>query len=108
MQYDYDDNGVRAEVLSQVRRVVVKVGTRLLMDVKGEGASERIRQLVGVVAQLRQSGLDIVVVTSGAIGAGMEQVCALVSAAQRGWVSDFGDPNARRGKTRQSGIDTTK
>jgi hypothetical protein len=43
-----------------------------------------------------------------AVGAGMEQVCALVSAAQRGWVADFGDPNTRRGTTRKSGIDTTK
>lgn len=72
MQYDYEDNGTRVEVLAQVRRVVVKVGTRLLMDVKGQGPAERIRQLVEVVGELRQRGLEVVVVTSGAIGAGME------------------------------------
>ena len=72
MQYDYADNGTRGEVLTQVRRVVVKIGTRLLMDVKGQGPAERIRQLMKVVGELRQSGLEVVVVTSGAIGAGME------------------------------------
>jgi len=72
MQYDYADNGTRGEVLAQVRRVVVKIGTRLLMDVKGQGPAERIRQLMKVVGELRQSGLEVVVVTSGAIGAGME------------------------------------
>jgi len=72
MQYDYADNGTRGEVLAQVRRVVVKIGTRLLMDVKGQGPAERIQQLMKVVGKLRQSGLEVVVVTSGAIGAGME------------------------------------
>lgn len=39
---------------------------------------------------------------------GMEQVCALASAAQRTWVAELGDPAANRRQPRHAGIDTTK
>ena len=71
MQYDLQDNGVRRRVLGGVKRVVIKIGTRLLMDIRGEEPSRRIQQLIDQVASLRSTGIDVVLVTSGAIGAGM-------------------------------------
>jgi glutamate 5-kinase len=65
------DGGVRAVALKGVRRVVVKVGTRLLTDVDGVPASERIDLLVGAIAGLRERGWEVLLVSSGAIGAGM-------------------------------------
>lgn len=61
----------RREVVDGVRRVVVKVGTRLLTDMAAVPKGQRIRELVAEVAALRDRGLDVIVVSSGAIGAGM-------------------------------------
>lgn len=72
MQYDYEDKGARLGVVSGVKRIVIKVGTRLLMDVEGVSPQERIRQLVHEIHGLRERGIEVVVVTSGAVGAGME------------------------------------
>ena len=71
MAFSASDDGVRATALKGVRRVVVKVGTRLLTDVDGVSAAERIDLLVGAIAELRQRGWEVLLVTSGAIGAGM-------------------------------------
>ncbi|MBR0458994.1 MAG: glutamate 5-kinase [Victivallales bacterium] len=68
MNYDFEDKGARAGQLKQIRRVVVKLGTRLLLDVEGSTMEERIALLVGEIARLRESGLEVIVVTSGAIG----------------------------------------
>ncbi|NLE53653.1 MAG: glutamate 5-kinase [Lentisphaerae bacterium] len=72
MHYQFEDNGTRANLLPGIHRVVVKVGTRLLMDVDGQSAAERVNQLVAAIAGLRDKGLEVVLVSSGAIGAGME------------------------------------
>ncbi len=61
----------RHDVLKKVRKVVVKVGTRLLTSIDGSSKAERIAQLVAEVHKLRQQGLEVIVVSSGAIGAGM-------------------------------------
>ena len=72
MKYDFKDNGIRAKVIGGIRRVVIKIGTRLLMDVKGEEPARRISALIDQVARLRATGIEVVLVTSGAIGAGMQ------------------------------------
>ena len=71
MQYDMNDSGTRRRLLGSIRRVVVKIGTRLLMDMQGQEPSQRIGQLIDQVARLRARGIEVVIVTSGAIGAGM-------------------------------------
>lgn len=71
MSFHYQDQQQRASVLRTVKRVVLKVGTRLLTDVDGASKKARIEQLVAQIARLRQRGLDVILVTSGAIGAGM-------------------------------------
>lgn len=60
------------ECLPDARRVVVKVGTRVLVQKTGRPEHRRIRQLVKDLARLRHEGIDVVLITSGAIGAGME------------------------------------
>ena len=71
MQYDHEARGPRAEILSGVRRVVVKIGSRLLMDMPGATAAERIAQVVGEADRLRRRGLEVILVSSGAVAAGM-------------------------------------
>ncbi len=58
--------------IPDARRVVVKIGSRVLVQKTGRPEHRRIRGLVGELARIRQSGVELVVITSGAIGAGME------------------------------------
>ena len=71
MHYDYTDDGSRKKILDHAKRIVVKVGSRLLMDVDGVSPKERIAELVGVIHQLRNRGMEVIVVSSGAVAAGM-------------------------------------
>ncbi len=59
-------------VIGDARRIVVKVGTRVLVQKTGRPEMRRIRALVHDLAEIRRSGREIALVTSGAIGAGME------------------------------------
>ncbi len=56
--------------MSQARRVVVKVGTRLLCGARGQFNLGRMDSLVSDLAWLRQER-QLVLVSSGAIGAGV-------------------------------------
>ena len=58
--------------LVEARRIVVKIGTRVLVRKTGQPDMGRIRALVKGLACLNHSGYEVAVVTSGAIGAGME------------------------------------
>lgn len=58
--------------LRDARRIVVKVGTRVLVDVSGRPDPRRMKRLVREIAALREDGREVVLVTSGAIGAGMQ------------------------------------
>ena len=49
---------------------MVKLGTAVLTGDDGELAEERCRDLLAALAQLRQSGRDVVLVTSGAVRLG--------------------------------------
>jgi glutamate 5-kinase len=59
------------ESIREARRVVVKVGTRVLVRKNGRPDPRRFRSLVRDVADLRQRGIEVVIVTSGAVGTGM-------------------------------------
>ena len=60
------------EFLPESRRVVIKIGTRVIAQPSGRPAMPQLRGLVRQVAVLRRAGYEILVVTSGAVGAGME------------------------------------
>ena len=57
--------------LKSASRLVVKLGTGVLTDSRKLIDPAQLEQLVAQVASLRKSGKEIVVVTSGAVGAGM-------------------------------------
>jgi glutamate 5-kinase len=61
---------VRGEI-AEARRVVVKVGSSSLTTAEGGIDPERIQQLVDTLATVRISGREIVLVSSGAIAAGL-------------------------------------
>ncbi len=60
------------EAIRDARRIVDKVGTRVLVQKTGRPETRRIKALVNNLASLHNKGCEIVLITSGAIGAGME------------------------------------
>ena len=60
--------------LVNTKRWVIKIGSALLTRV-GEGLDyDRIRWLSGEIAALRAQGKEVVLVTSGSVSAGMQQL----------------------------------
>ncbi len=59
------------EGLKHARRVVVKVGTSTLADSSGQPNTPQIEGLVRQLVECASEGREVVLVTSGAIGAGM-------------------------------------
>jgi glutamate 5-kinase len=62
---------MRRELLKNVRRIVVKLGTGVLTDAKKRPDLAQMEQLVEQVARQRAAGREVVLVSSGAVGAGM-------------------------------------
>ncbi len=59
-----------ASAVSTARRVVLKVGSSLLIGGDGEAARDWLAQLAGDVAAYRAGGREVVIVTSGAVALG--------------------------------------
>lgn len=59
------------DLLKSVSRVVVKLGTGVLTDSRKQPDPRQLEQLVAQIAALRKAGKEVVLVTSGAVGAGM-------------------------------------
>ncbi|MFH0953617.1 MAG: glutamate 5-kinase [Verrucomicrobiota bacterium] len=64
--------GQYRKALGQARRIVVKIGSRVLVQGSGRPDLRRMSQLVKDLAKLRREGREVVVVSSGAIGTGMQ------------------------------------
>jgi glutamate 5-kinase len=62
---------VRSEFLKDLSRIVVKLGTGVLTDDRKQIDPAQLEQIVAQVAALRRAGKEVVLVTSGAVGAGM-------------------------------------
>lgn len=60
------------ENLDQAKRIVVKVGTSTLTHSTGKLNLWRIEKLVREIADLANQGKEMILVTSGAVGAGMD------------------------------------
>lgn len=65
-----DGSELRA-ALRNCRRLVVKIGSRVLIQATGRPDLPRLRALVKDIAAAKKAGRDVVLVTSGAIGTGM-------------------------------------
>ena len=63
----------RPEVI-EAKRVVVKIGTRALLNEGGALAHSRLVQVVSTLAGLRQGGREVVIVSSGAVGLGRAEL----------------------------------
>ena len=62
---------IREEILSNVRKIVIKIGTRVLTNEDGLLDKNRIMELSEQVVKLRLRGFSVVIVSSGSIGAGI-------------------------------------
>lgn len=58
-------------VLARARRIVVKVGSSSLTSIKGGISEESLTALSDVLAAKRNAGMEIILVSSGAISAGL-------------------------------------
>ncbi len=63
-----DQVAIRKELIGRCRQVIVKAGTRLLSD------HGQIARLVGGIAEIRKRGCRVLLVTSGAVGMGMQEL----------------------------------
>jgi len=62
---------VRQDVVSRAHTVVIKVGTNVLADPAGQLDRGRIQSLADQLHRIRSAGRKVVLVSSGAIGAGV-------------------------------------
>jgi glutamate 5-kinase len=60
--------------LSQAKRIVLKLGTQVVLDAEGRPALSRLYGLMETVATLRRRGAQPVLVSSGAVGLGARQL----------------------------------
>lgn len=65
---------MRKELLNKVKRVVVKIGSRVLTDSDGSLDFAVIGQICDDISILRSKGLQVLVVSSGAIAAGRSEL----------------------------------
>jgi len=65
---------MRSKLLQKVRRMVVKIGSRVLTNPDNELDLQRIAQISADVDLLRRCGLEVVIVTSGAVAAGRTEI----------------------------------
>jgi glutamate 5-kinase len=65
---------LRQELLGKATRIVIKLGTGLLTDAQNHLSAPHIEQLVSQIAALHAQKKQIIIVTSGAIGAGMAEL----------------------------------
>lgn len=61
----------RTELFKDIKRVVVKLGTRVVTVHQNELNHTAIQKLAEDVAELKSSGVQVAIVSSGAVGAGM-------------------------------------
>ncbi|MCR5795322.1 MAG: glutamate 5-kinase [Solobacterium sp.] len=60
--------------MENVKRIVVKIGTSTVCHANGAPNLKRIDQLCRTITDLKNSGIDVVLVSSGAIGVGINRM----------------------------------
>jgi glutamate 5-kinase len=64
----------RVDYLQTVQTAVIKLGTQLLSDSDGRPDPEFLSRMAAQIAQLRQRGISVTLVSSGSIGAGLAEL----------------------------------
>ena len=62
---------MRSKLLTNASRIVVKLGTGVLTDSRKQPDLAQMEQLAAQIAEQRNAGKEMVIVSSGAVGAGM-------------------------------------
>ena len=65
---------MRKELLKAVKRVVIKIGSKVLTDSDGALDMAVISRICNEISFLRQQGFEVIVVSSGAIAAGRSEL----------------------------------
>ncbi len=65
---------IRKEIISKVKKIVIKIGTAVLTDKTGFLDRNQIAELSRQAVGLRIMGYDVAIVSSGAIGAGIGEL----------------------------------
>ena len=65
------NSNTREKILENIQRIVIKVGTSTLTTEDGHLDIEKIKKIVLELSNLQDKGYDVILVTSGAVGAGM-------------------------------------
>ena len=68
------DKNIRKDSLRKVRRIVIKVGSSILASVERGLHHEVFSRLAKEISELKRQGYEIILVSSGAIAAGMEKL----------------------------------
>lgn len=64
----------RIEVVQRAKRVVIKLGTAVLMNDQGQVALSRFYSFIEAIAAIRKQNKEVLLVTSGAIGIGAKKL----------------------------------
>lgn len=68
-------NNLRKNLLNEAKRVVIKIGSKILIDENNKTVNlQFIKRLASSVALLQRSGKEIAIVSSGAVGTGMARL----------------------------------
>lgn len=59
------------KALTTTKRLVVKIGTSSITHPNGKVNLQRMKELAAVLTDIRNRGIDVILVTSGAVGAGL-------------------------------------
>jgi len=62
---------VAVRAISEAKRIVIKIGTSNLTDKSNRLEPQKVEKLAKEIVELKEQGREIIVVTSGAIGAGI-------------------------------------
>lgn len=60
------------QFIPEARRIVIKIGSRVLVQKTGRPDVRRMKMLAKEIAAVQKAGHEVVIITSGAIGTGME------------------------------------
>ena len=71
LHVDLLTTNVRRELLKDVTRIVVKLGTGVLTNSTKHPDTAKMEDLVRQVAEQQKAGKEMILVSSGAVGAGM-------------------------------------
>ncbi len=64
----------RENVIRNCKRLVIKVGSRLLSEIAAPEGQSGVKHLISQISTLRGKNIDVVLVSSGAISTGMERL----------------------------------